>query len=51
MLQVNGIDHIYDLSALSKIINVIAAAAYNMGRSVRSKKMTPFNPLRSQVSN
>jgi hypothetical protein len=26
MLQVNGIDHVYDLDAVPKIINVIVAA-------------------------
>ena len=42
MLQVNGIDQVYDLDAGIPIMNLIVAAAYSMRLPLRSKKMAVF---------
>ena len=39
MLQVNGINRVYDLDGGLQVINAIGRRAYNMGAPVRSKKM------------
>ena len=44
MLQLNGIDQVYDFDAGIQIINLIVAAAYSMRLPVRSKKMAVFEP-------
>src|SRR5690242_6133665 len=48
MLQVNGIDQVCDWR--NQLTNLIVAAAYNMGLSVRSKKMAPFGRFETSAT-